>query len=741
MKGSINETLKIKLIDKPTPRFNKSEFKQLYDRICSNPNDIVTFLDAEDTGKKAEIAKRIIDTMVLESNFPPTSNILDNLAIFEQNVRHSRSIKNKSRDHYIHMCYLYFLGLFLFFYSQDFNEKLHGTLTLMKHTAEIGEEINFVKSFLSAWKYFVLYHDLAYPLEYLGNKENQYNVEEEKMREKAEEVFAPETIWESILNQIALKAMSTIMAVRFVIDKKSSKATYLFNYLKRTGDNYNNFDNKTTFSKVLEKFEGNGKSEITYLQYIKRGDDIKFFYTIFDRTDFIIVFKHNSSLECIAYRGELYVLKELKHQGYIRELMKNKQLIFSDDFYLKYPQLEIEYYGVNLKKKFEDFLEDSGINLARFEKKVSINKRSKRMKEVVQEYYFECYDIVNMELSPNNILKKLQSDIIKGIFDHIREQIKMDNYDSEFVDNQSYYAKIYTEEYIGKLKEIIPELDKRCSETIGLKSLNETMDKYDTYTEIQQIYKLILDKINRVDIDHSENDIWTIYDVENISNEISECDKKMNFYIRSSLQKATNSADKTTVFDILSSYHLKYSEYDHGIVAADFFLKYWSCYQRIISENKQCVWIRIGFNIPFIEDHNLQQEYINEKYVDDYLGIIGQITYAILIHNLYPKCFSGEINSITTNILENPFAYFCMVCDMLQNWGRPYNINPITESNPLFLDSKEYNILIDDYITVLFAENDPQIISERLKNFGEELDTYLLDASEMIRTSFDNRNK
>lgn len=46
------------------------------------------------------------------------------------------------------------------------------------------------------------------------------------------------------------------------------------------------------------------------------------------------------------------------------------------------------------------------------------------------------------------------------------------------------------------------------------------------------------------------------------------------------------------------------------------------------------------------------------------------------------------------------------------------------------------NILIDNYITLLFLENDQKIILQRLKKFGAELDTYLLDSSVMIRTSF-----
>lgn len=740
MKNSINETLKIKLICKPAPRFNKTEFKQLYDRICSNPDDIVSFLDAEDTGKKTEIAKRIIDTMILESNFPPTSNILDNLAIFEQTVRSTRSVENKSRDHYIHICYLYFLGIFLFFYNQDFNEKLHGTLTLVKQKVEISEERNFVKSFLSAWKYFVLYHDIAYPFEYLGNENNQYNAEEVEMKGRVEEIFSPTAICESVLNQIALKVLSTIMAVRYVINKKSSKATYLFNYLKRNGDKYINFDNNLTFMETLIEAEADKNFEIMYLQYIKSGDDIKFFYTIFDRKDFFIVFKHNSSLECIAYKGEIYVLENVRRKRYIQKLLKNKELIFSDEIYLQYPQLEIEYYGVDLKKRLDAFLDFNKIEPAHFEIGLPINKKCNRMKEIVREYYFVNCDVIETKASKRNKIEKLQADIANRIFKQIKEQIEIDISTESFEDNENSYAIQYAEEYIQEIKRIMPAMDRQCGEKIGMVSVHDTMVEYDGGTEIRTIHKLILDDLKEmeIDINCAGKNVWEKYNIENISKEISECDKETNNYIGNSLRKATNAPDNKTVFGILSSYHLTYSQYDHGIVAAGLYLKYWSCYQGIIKRNKDFAWIRVGFNIPLIDDDDMQQKYIQEKYIDDYKGVIGQIAYAILVHNLYPKCFSEPINGISTNILVNPFAYFCMVSDMLQNWGRPYNINPIKENNPLFLDSKEYNIIIDNYITLQFLENDPKVISKRLKNFGEELDTYLLDASEMIRTSFDN---
>lgn len=736
MNGFINETLKTKLIKKPTPKCNKTEFKQLYDRICSNPDDVIAFFDAEETGKKTEIAKKIIDTMVLESNFPPTCDVLDYLATFEQSVRYSRSVKYKLRDHYIHMCYLYFLGLYLFFYYQEFNDKLHGVLTLMKQTNEISEESNFVKSFLSAWKYFVLYHDIAYPFEYLGNKNINYNDLENKEKSNVERMFLPDEIMESITKQLALKVMATIIAVHNVIEKKSSKSLYLLNYLKRNEDKFFDLDGILSFSETLKKIEND---DITFLQYIEKGDDIKYFYTMFDRTDFITVFKRNSSIECIAYKKEIYILKDIKKYNFVRKLKQNKQMIYSDEIHLKYPQLEIEYYGINLKKKFDQFMRNNGVNPSLLERSSFAIKRAKRMKDVVRNCYFECYNMIRADISPKSVLPKLQSDIKKRIFNSIQQLIQVTVNDSTFVNGQSTFAKTYAEEYVQKLQEVVPDLDQRFCEKIGMQALADTMLESDRQSELQKIYDLIKTEISNVKEHNNriQGDVWEEYNIINISDEIANSTILVNSYIEGSLQKATKS--EGTILDILSSYHLAYSDYDHGIVAASLFLKYYSFYQDVVQKNTECELLRVGFNIPLMEDKDLQQKYTKEKYADDYLEIIKQIAYAILVHNLYPKCFSG-VEGIKTNILVNPFAYFCMICDMLQNWGRPYNTNPIEEDNPLFLDSKKYNILVDDYINIIFSEDNPEIISERLKAFGKELDTYLPDASEMIRTNFDKNN-
>lgn len=77
-----------------------------------------------------------------------------------------------------------------------------------------------------------------------------------------------------------------------------------------------------------------------------------------------------------------------------------------------------------------------------------------------------------------------------------------------------------------------------------------------------------------------------------------------------------------------------------------------------------------------------------------------------------------------------------MLCDALQNWGRPFNVNPVKENYPLFLDSLQINIKLDDYINIKFKENNPGIIERWLKPFTEELNKYLEGAASLIKVTF-----
>lgn len=730
MKGSINETLKTKLIVKPSPKYNKTEFIQLYNRICSCPDKIIAFLDAEDTGKKTKIAQEIIDIMVLESNFPPTSRMLNFLAEFEQSVRYSRTIENKSRDHYIHMCYLYFLGVYLFFYHQEFNEKLHSVLTLIKQSNEISEESNFVKSFISAWKYFVLYHDIAYPFEYLGDEEHDYNKIELDKKKIVEEIFTSDGIYKEVIKQLSLKIMGTLIAIYNVIKKSTFKSASLSRYLGKNINNYRETKQTEDLTEVLKVME---EKEIFFLQYIKDGEDIKFFYTVFDRDDFIILLKRKSNIECIIYKEKLYILEGLKKRNYIRNIQSDINVIFSDEFQLKFPELKVEYYGVDLRSKLSTFLNDNTIGENYFKQFEFSTKKAKNMKEFVRECYFDCFSKINVD--KKFVLKDLEEEIRKKIFYNIQNKVVIEKDEKKFDISQTSYAELYTKKYLSAVQNILPEVSSKMIDEIALGSIKEIMQENDIRNEMQRVISNIIGSFSIVKCNIKINDVWKEYNVENSISEIENSFETVVAYLESALREAIGALNASTLTDMLKSYNLSYSKYDHGIVAAFVYLKYFYIYQKIIDENQKNVLLRVGLNIPFFKDEKIQEKYIQEKYVDDYTEMIGQVTYAILIHNLYPDNFP-DISRIRTNIVDNSFAYFCMVCDMLQNWGRPYNINSIKECVPMYMDAKEYNISVGNYILITFSEDNPAKIIERLKSFGEELDSYLSDASGMIKTNF-----
>lgn len=749
MESTINRTLRENLISNPQPKCNKKEFFQLYDRIIGNVNEFEAFLEVTETQKRIESAKNIIDNMVLESNFAPADVLLDEMAQFEKTIRYNRSVQNHSRDHYIHVCYLYLLGIYMFFYYPEFNEKLSNSLSLLKTSAGVSEQNNFVKSFVSAWKYFVLFHDIAYEFEYLGNekKRNNYNNLENAEKERIENIFKPEKIYNEIIDMLTEKSMATLLAIHYTINKSSLNTKRFSAYLKENQENFEQADDG--------KIDGDSfwkdcnKVNITYLHYIHTGDDIKYFLTLFENNDFLVVFKRDLKIEGFIYKGKLYVSREAKNDKTIEKIKDNIDFVFDDEITLRLQGISVEYYGVNIKEKFDEFLNQNGLISTEPGKHDFKVKNVRRMKDLVSFFYIKCKFYRSSKISEEERLKKFKLAVKKEIFTLLDEgNIECDEtYKEAFLKgNRLNYENEYIGKYLNAVKNNCHKLLKKDTNGI-LFTCEEISGKDYIHTEyIKGLYDNIRSKVNCLSTQIiKENDVWKYYSNHQFAQTNSLFENNIKQYIENSLQAATGSS--ASLFDILKEYNLSYSNYDHGITAMIIYLLHFYYYQKIIdyiidkneesmrSKRKEIKWLRMCFNIPDRSTNERQKEYVMSKYKKEYQEIAAQVSYAILVHNLYPDCFDSG-NGIMTNDSDNPFAYFCMMCDALQNWGRPYNIDPLTEKEPLFIDSAKYDINLSDFIKISLYEDRLWVMENRLDNFQNVLGQYLDSADEKIKVYF-----
>ncbi|MBD5456780.1 MAG: hypothetical protein HDR23_10030 [Lachnospiraceae bacterium] len=742
MKNTINRTLRENLIVNPKPKCNKKEFFQLYDRIIGNANEFETFLEVTETQKRMESAKNIIDIMVLESNFAPAYILLDEMVEFEKTVRYNRTIQNHSRDHYIHICYLYLLGIYLFFYYPEFNMKLSHSLSLLKTSTGISEQNNFVKSFISAWKYFVLFHDIAYEFEYLGNGGNLYNELELKEKKRIEKIFKPVKIYGEIIDMLTEKVIATLLAIHYTINKTSLNAKRLCAYLQENRDRFEGADGNGFWDECKEE-------NLTYLHYIHTGDDIKYFLTLFENDDFLVAFKRDLKIEGVIYKGKLYILGEVKEDKLIKKIKNNLELVFDDEISLHLQGMSVEYYGVKIKEKYDDFLLKNEMISTEMEQHDFGVKNVRRMKDLVSFFYSKCKMYRTMEVSEEDRLKKFKDAVKKEVFAMIEGEVECEEYKDKYLaGDRIEYEKEYVEKYIKDVRDNCREILKTDMSGIMQKCEKISGEKYIHTEYIKNTHKTVREKIDCLKGENDRRgDIWEYYSNHQYNETEDLFKNNIKQYIENSFRVATDSEKSSSLFDILKQYRLSYSEYDHGITAAIVYLLHFHYYQNIIdyiidkneegleTDSKEIKWLRMCFNIPKKTTNEQQKKYIMLKYKKEYQEIAAQVGYAILVHNLYPSCFGGG-KGIMTNDADNPFAYFCMFCDALQNWGRPYNINPLTEKEPLFIDAEKYDISLGECIKVTLYEDRLWAMEKELNNFQNVMGKYLDSADEKIKVCF-----
>lgn len=735
MKTNINQTLKKKLITSPNPKCNEREFRQLYDRMFGNKSDIIEFLDSTETQKKFELSKRIINRVAFESNFPPVTELLDYIHDFEGTVRYKRSIKHVGRDHYIHLCYLYLFGIYVFFYFSKMNLQLHSALSLVRFSSGISEENCFVKNFISVWKYFVLYHDIAYQFEYLGDEKHEYSDLEDKEKEKTAKLFAPAEIKAAISKGMKLKTLSTLVALNNTIEDNSNKPANTLAYLKRNKDQFDKL-----YGIEIDNFlRDSEQNTITFMKYVWGGDDIKYYLTLYKYSDFFVVLKENSNIKCIMGEDFLFADKAVSDSAFIKKIINDKVLVFSDEWNVQFPNYTVEYYGINLRYKMDVFLSRISIQKNLMSEFKFGLKTSSRMKDVVFECYLACFNHLKEGDDSQKDFEELEKICKKELFKVLEEGYIPE----EIVKEQDgEYAQAFLDHYLEYIKGAL-NLTTEQSDRIRNAAVDKFSKENNEKRNMEHVYKMISEAIDQHRIMteikaecETESNISELYKVEKYNMFLELLSNDDQKYLTASLQKAVK-CNRKTLQEILKDYHTNYSVYDHGVTASSIFILHFYYYQQIIENAKDNLLVRMCFNIPDINNMEELEELIRNKYILDYSETIRQVAYAILVHNLYPDNFtSTELKGMKISSEANPFAYFCMICDALQDWGRPFNINPIEEDFPLYLDSLKVNIKFDNYINVRFKEDNPAIIEKRLKPFAHELDSYLEEAGSMMRVKF-----
>jgi hypothetical protein len=761
MNHTINNTLKEKLLVQRSSDFSKNEFQQLYSRIFTDYDNSIAFLEAQDTAKQFSYAKRIINSLCFNSNFPPSLKLVNVLATFEKNIRNKRTVKHPSRDHYIHQCHLYFLGIYLFFNNKTFNKDLISYFSQTRYSKGISEESDAVKVFISCWKYFVLYHDLGYPLEYFGNQNHTFSQEETDFLEKrVNECFNNNSIVTNLHDMLSVKALSIIIAVSYSFSTDHCNSKKILKFINRKRNLLSIETNNPMDKEVLF----NEDDVVKYISAVEDCSQIKYYLSIFAKSDFLVVVEKDHRIMCIARCGSspcVLVDANFVRRKLCREIKKNVDILFSDELHLQYKEYQFSYYGINLEEKFDGILRNIGITndgLLDLSKNLENVKKSLPIDRISLVYYNSLLDILKSDIidsmTENNIKPEDEKPLSTYVKDSVMKLINVEIQSiveplgqtipdrSSFINETSSMIRIILHALKGRLN-----TDQRYSiknKDIALELAVDTLKQIpyivndDSLNNAKFFTRHLLDKMG-----FSTPDIDSILPLSRYSKDESsalEYDlvKNKRDILYENFSYLNSSPD---IAAICKNYNLEFSNCDHGIVAFWLFLKHLDIYQQILREAScRTPLVYTSFIIPLCKTDEEQIHYIDEKYLLDYEQEISDVSFAIFVHNLYPKNFSHASGiSFTTKRDATPFAYFSMLCDALQDWGRPFNIDPLNDTFPLSIDTAQYEISAnnnDGKIALTFYEDDPKKIDTYIEKFAFQLDQYLEGASEIFTTSY-----
>lgn len=157
----------------------------------------------------------------------------------------------------------------------------------------------------------------------------------------------------------SIKILSVFVAIYNTVKVDSQRPKITFEYLKRFEDNYVENGNEEGFKDFLCELKKVNK--LTYLEYVKSGEDIKYYLNVFPCSKFIILLKENSNIKYIITENHCFIDRNVQDTEIIYNIFQNKSILFGDELHLWIPQkYDIEYYGFDLE---EDMLPESIFDL------------------------------------------------------------------------------------------------------------------------------------------------------------------------------------------------------------------------------------------------------------------------------------------------------------------------------------------------------------------------------------------
>ena len=751
----INQNLLSALFISPNPQPEKSEvgqfFNKLHYRIFPTPHFFVEYLMAQTIDRQYELATKIIQSLCFYANFPPPYFALYDVLCVEN---YQKSLSKKSdyyipRDHYLHIVDLYLLGIYVFFYNTElYSQIVSENIFERQNCRPDNSKIDCLKDFLSEWKYFCLFHDVGYTAELLGNKEKDGQREEIILTIIKNSGFQSSFLQGKPISQISylgtIEIMAKLIFSQFVIEHSKyqiNSKDKIFRDIKKASFNCISQTSRHTYLQSFEMISSHF-DDATKLEKIYSNQCMKVLLPILEECSISVIGfdKETKKIKLLSYfeNGErvIAVLSGCESDPDISKLLNDPSLLLFDDYR---PELEIEYYFKPAKtiEKLYDFIAVDYLSRAYTTAVRALGKEYIKICSEQQflDFQYSLFAWLDNKIEPNGLDSPLkahldtwnydiESDSSESIlFNDKRNRLILNALNYNHIDDITKMCIAYLENQFSKKKIKKSASKPKTAEAVLAAAVDSFCSNLNDFANDTQTKNALLEHVQSRHLELLEDDVnllelysqlyVKLFHTINKSNAVFSYDYLLRKTTNTSFlgkcinEKVAHNFHGKKVTAIKRDYKLQHKNTaDHGIFSAQYASGIFEIYRNSLvkaTTSTEIKLLSILLNICGNYSSN------KERYISNYDHIFKKTLYAIFVHNLYPINFRDErLAGYKTSITE-PFAYFSLICDGLQQWNRPHALFPAALAvKPNEDASEEYNVTVSLNRIIVYEKENPK---------------------------------
>jgi len=761
----------------------KKELKENISIIFPCKDLFIKFLKTSSSIEQKQLANRIILRLCFGLSFPPPSMLIKNLQKYEEEVSHTTDRNDfVMQDHFLHLVNLYMLGIYFYINHNSLrlliNNKINAFKRKLSKKNKSSLNLDPIVIFSKMWSYFVVYHDLGYPVEGFKSKSN---IDESK--KDFTKVF--KNLKDYLNSDLSIKTISKVIAIESVFDEieGSSLKELYFAYIENITIEQDNkyIESTVSFEEEKEELTIDGKKtdntgvlEIVQKLFFDSGDYVhipkldnykELLYrvtSLINKNEITAILENNDTGVPIALiSGEKSVpVIYLQTKDSIPKSILNKNLYDFAFYEESMPQVKysLRYFINKPKDQYQDIINgifiDCNVKEAFYDVKNYIQvdveyneykiKNSSSIEDIEFFIFYSLQDVLGYTITDDvdylsiaqlsksfananqNVAKKLPL----LISDLIRE-----NYKNYIKETDDFNPKAILKEEIpsiaaGKFFDQIIKLKQPVCEQLSKDIISNLKDSSNKETNLSSILNCIQKMINENITFDTDNELDKYFNDEFLTdgNRIVDIEhiKDSSFNV---WEKSLTKIGIGSLNNIIQDYSPDFSEVDHGVYSSFIFLKSLNTYKSFFNKEKGNIFYKL---ISLFHEGNSYTGAVYLEYENDFFKeCIGQ---SILLHNLYPSKFNNKnLKKYRNKSSANPFNFLAIFADTFQRWDRDKLINPSKSNNIQITPGSKYNIEIKDdilYVSLKTAQGSLKDIENSLKNI---LGEFLFNGDKMIK--------